>query len=122
MQNLVEITQKVGSDGISHTRTQKFTTEGNHTVIAAPSGTAKRIVVTAFNINNLEAQNPVVVILRSGGSENGYTASLPSQGDYIQMVFPPGHGWMLNQGEALVLNEDGAVGVYCNVQWYYVTY
>lgn len=122
MQQLTEITQKVGSDGISHTRTQKFITAGNHTVIAAPSGTAKRIVVTAFNVNNLEVQNPVVVILRSGNSENGWTKSIPNQGDEMQAVFSPGHGWMLNQGEALMLNLDGSVGVYCNVQWYYVTY
>lgn len=125
MQQLVEVTQKVGSDGISHTTTLKFSTLGNHTIIAAPTAPAKRIVVTAFNINNLETQNPVVAILSSGISYNGcngWTKHLEDASDELQVVFPPGHGWMLNQGEALILNTDAAVGVYCNVQWYYVTY
>jgi len=91
-------------------------TAGNNELAAAP-GAGNRIVVTAFVIQN-ESDTPLVMVLRSGSTANGWRCLGQNQGDGLTKTLPPGHEWRLNENEALNLQLSDAVTANYSVSYF----
>ena len=72
---------------------------GDNQLVAAP-GVGRRLVVTAFVIQN-ESATPVIMRLRSGVTANGWRCLGQSQGDGLAMTFAPGSEWRLYPNDPL---------------------
>jgi len=90
---------------------------GISVLVAAP-GAGKRLVVTAFVLQN-ESTTALIMRLKSGGTTNGWRCLGQNQGDGLAMTFHAGHEWTLNENESLNLELSDADT--CAVSYSYYT-
>jgi len=101
---------------VEHTECGTAAVSGNNTLLAAP-GAGKRIVISAFMVQNGSA-TATTAILRSASTSNGWRLLGQNQGDGLAMSFANGREWRLNENEALVLNLSGANTHNYSIQWW----
>jgi len=89
---------------------------GDNELVAAP-GVGRRLVVTAFVIQN-ESATALIMRLRSGVTANGWRCLGQNQGDGLAMTFGPGSEWKLHPNDPLNLELSNADTCAISISYY----